>query len=128
MGSTVGRDFDEAVGSRYWREADARAVLDAWVASGEAVVPFASRFGLSPQRLERWRQRLMPETTPEGMVTFFPVMLSGRAEGARETSVPPVAVAWSIEISGGVRVQVPCAGGAELLAGALRAVREVWSC
>lgn len=128
MGRTVGRDFDEAVVSRYWREADARAVLDAWVASGEAVVPFAGRFGLSPQRLERWRQRLMPETTPEGVVTFFPVMLAGRAAGVPETSAPPPGLAWSIELSGDVRVQVPCAGGAELLAGALRAVREVWPC
>jgi transposase-like protein len=46
------------LGCRRWRVADARAVLDAQVASGLSVCQFARQQGLDPQRLHRWRHQL----------------------------------------------------------------------
>ena len=54
----------------YWREVDARAVLEAWRESGETMATFARRHGIQRGRLERWSRRLR-ESGPE--VRFHPV-------------------------------------------------------
>jgi len=46
---------------RRWKIADARSVLAALAASGLSLPEFASRKGLEPQRLRRWRQQLARE-------------------------------------------------------------------
>ena len=47
--------------SRPWKIADARATLNAQVASGLSIEAFAKREGLDSDRLYRWRRRLAVE-------------------------------------------------------------------
>lgn len=42
----------------YWRDADARVVVDAWRSSGLSRARFASEVGCSKKRLDRWAARL----------------------------------------------------------------------
>lgn len=46
----------------YWREADARLVLESWRESGESLRAFARRHGVQRARLSRWRARLDSST------------------------------------------------------------------
>ena len=53
------RDALEQVAKRgYWREADARALIEAWRSSGESLSRFARRYGVQHSRLTRWVKRL----------------------------------------------------------------------
>jgi DNA-binding transcriptional regulator YiaG len=45
----------------YWRAADARVVLAAWMDSDLSLSAFARHFGISVQRLRRWRDALAVE-------------------------------------------------------------------
>ena len=64
---------------RYWREADARVMVEAWRISGGTLSEFADRHGVDPKRIARWAWRL-GRPKPEA-VHFHPVRLSGeRAE------------------------------------------------
>ena len=54
---------------RQWREADARAALDEWKASGMSIERFAQSKGYAPTRLRTWKQRLDAEPS----VRFVPV-------------------------------------------------------
>jgi hypothetical protein len=47
-----------AAGKGYWREAEARRVIQAWEESGEALSRFAAKHGLKAARLARWASRL----------------------------------------------------------------------
>jgi hypothetical protein len=81
---------------RYWREADARLVVDAWRQSGLLMAEFAKLHGVQAKRLSRWAQRLQTSLPP---VTFHPVQpvtkhgVTGRlqcyAGGARRSGRPP---------------------------------------
>ena len=42
----------------YWRESDARALIEAWRSSGEPLPRFARRYGVQHSRLTRWVKRL----------------------------------------------------------------------
>ena len=44
--------------SKYWSEADGRAVIEAWRRSGESRSAFARRHGLQTKRLKYWAGRL----------------------------------------------------------------------
>jgi hypothetical protein len=44
--------------SKYWSEAEGRAVVDAWRRSGESAPEFARRHGLRAKRLKYWSKRL----------------------------------------------------------------------
>ncbi len=51
--------------SKYWSEAEGRAVVEAWRRSGESATEFARRHGLRAKRIVYWEQRLSrPETGP----------------------------------------------------------------
>jgi hypothetical protein len=115
-----GSRLARAVKSRYWRERDARVVLDAWLASGTSLGAFASEHGLHLGRLERWRRRLHPERQAEVAPVFFPVEVV-------DAAVDQVG-AWRIVLGRDVRLEVPCAGGAPLLAETLTAIRDAWPC
>ena len=45
-------------GKSYWREADARQVVQAWESSGQALSHFAAAQGVKVARLARWASRL----------------------------------------------------------------------
>ena len=88
-------DVTEVVERPYWREAEARVVVEAWRTSGEALVGFARRYGIEPGRVARWAARLEGAATP---MRFHPVRLAEGAPGAGE--------AIEIHLAGGRRVRV----------------------
>ena len=73
------RDMLEQVAKRgYWREADARALIEAWRSSGEPLSRFARRYGIQRSRLTRWVKRL-EGTAP---MVLHPVRLVAKATNA----------------------------------------------
>jgi hypothetical protein len=97
----------EALGTRYWREEQARVVLVAWASSGESMAAFARRHELTVQRLRWWKRWLMPTTTSavdEGDAldaTFLPVHVVGR-----EVATEPI-----VDVSAAERLEVVVRGG-----------------
>lgn len=77
----------------YWREADARIVVEAWRNSGEGLSAFARRQRVERKRLARWVRRL--ERAGVRPLHFHPVRLVGR---------PP-------ESGGGAPIEIQLAGG-----------------
>jgi len=62
----------------YWREADARVMVEAWRASDEPLAGFAQRHGVQRGRLSRWASRLASAApTP---VHFHPVRVAPSGE------------------------------------------------
>ena len=58
---------------QYWREDDARIVVNAWRRSGQRLIAFARAHEVHPRRLARWARRL--ESASEERVSFHPVRL-----------------------------------------------------
>ena len=83
----------------YWREAEARVVVEAWRESGEELSRFARQQGVDPRRLSRWARRLGVERGRSPR--FHPVRLVGTA-AAIENGVP-----IEIELATGQRIIVP---------------------
>jgi hypothetical protein len=73
----------------YWREADARAVVEAWLRSGQPLSRFARGHGLQPHRLSRWAGRLQGKGRP---VRFHPVRVVGGDGGERREAIEVVLV------------------------------------
>jgi hypothetical protein len=93
-------DLAGIVEKPYWREREARVVVDAWKASGEKLCRFAAAHGLRRQRIKRWAGRLTPG--PGRRVGFHPVrMLAERR--------PEIGAGARIEVvlADGRRVRVP---------------------
>jgi len=59
----------------YWRESDARVLIEAWRATGESLAGFAKRHGVKPRRLTRWIQQLEESAVP----ALHPVRLVERS-------------------------------------------------
>ena len=90
---------------RPWTESEARFVLEACAGSGEALVTFARRMKLVPQRLQWWQKRLEQPASevgspPEEAPVFVPMVV--RAEPV--DGLPDKSAA--VLVSGGVRVEV----------------------
>jgi hypothetical protein len=86
-------EIRRVAGQRYWREAEARVVIDAWQRSGESLSDFSHRHGILRQRLERWARRL---GVSEGRVRFHRVRLVERRRSAEavEASGAPIEIEW----------------------------------
>ncbi len=82
---------------RYWREAEARVVVEAWRNSGESLSGFARRHGVDPRRVARWAWRV--EGSAPAPVRFHPVRLAEHGDGN--------GAAIEIHLVGGQRVRVP---------------------
>ena len=67
-------DVRRVTAKRYWREEDARVVVEAWRESGMTRAAFARRHGVDLQRLARWSARLGEAAGPS--VRFHPVRLA----------------------------------------------------
>lgn len=85
----------------YWKEAEARVMVEAWRSSGETQSEFAARYGVDPKRIARWVSRL--ESPRAETVQFHPVRVVG-VEPEKEAGS-----AIEILLVGGRRVRV--AGG-----------------
>lgn len=99
----------------YWRERDARLVVEAWRASGRSIEDFAVAHGLGARRLSRWARRLgaprartpEPSAKPAPMkLHFHPVELVGGERSLRDAAI-------EIVLGGEWRVRVPSGFGAE---------------
>ncbi len=68
----------------YWRESEARVMVEAWQRSGETLSGFSKRHGVKYERLRRWAGRLEGSPEPEREpVRLHPVRVVGREEGVR---------------------------------------------
>jgi hypothetical protein len=76
----------------YWRDADARVIVDAWRRSGQTRSAFATEHDLDPRRLRRWIARLAG--SPKRAVRFHPV----RVVPPPVESAPPPAGAPAVEV------------------------------
>jgi hypothetical protein len=88
----------EVAARPYWREAEARTVVEAWRNSGESLSGFARRHGVDPGRVARWAARLERASTP---VRFHPVRLARLREHDDGGGA-----AIEIHLVGGQRVRV----------------------
>jgi hypothetical protein len=107
----------------YWREAEARVLVEAWRGSGETLARFARRHRVEPRRLARWVSRL--ERGADEGVRFHPVrLLEQQAEPERSGSSAPI----EIELAHGRRVCVPRGFEAEDLRRVLVVLGKVAAC
>jgi hypothetical protein len=93
--SAVGVQLAVIARRRYWREAEARAVVEAWRRSSEPIASFARRHGIHPQRVARWAARIKVA----GVVRFHAVRLTPAAIDETRSI--------EIQLDGGWRVLVP---------------------
>jgi transposase-like protein len=63
--------------SRYWSEAEGRAVIEAWRRSGEPRSAFAKRHGLQAKRLRYWAGRLSRAEKPARKLALVPATVVG---------------------------------------------------
>jgi hypothetical protein len=107
----------------YWREAEARVLVEAWRGTGELLGRFARRHGVEPRRLARWVSRL--ERGADEGVRFHRVrLLEQQAEPEGIGSGAPI----EIELAHGRRVCVPRGFEAEDLRRVLVVLGEVAAC
>ncbi len=104
----------------YWREADARLVLDLWQSSSLSLSAFAAEHGLSHNRLARWRRRLDAKAPGP---RFHPV----RVIDSPSVSVAADSSSSSIEVivAGGRRVAIDRGFDPNLLAEVVRALEAI---
>jgi hypothetical protein len=69
------RKIEQVAAKRYWREGEARVVVEAWRRSGESLADFARHRGVGRARLARWARRL---DRPSVGVRFHRVQLVER--------------------------------------------------
>lgn len=113
-------DVAEVAGRPYWRQAEARRIVEAWRESGELVSEFARRHGVDPKRVSRWASRLRRSTpTP---VHFHPVRVAGDGASRQEGA------AIEIELRAGRRVRVAPGFEAEDLRRVLAVLAEGTPC
>ncbi len=77
----------ELAAGRYWSEADGRAALAAFEASGLTRAAFRRETGITPQRLKWWRQRLGATTESIGKIEFVPVEVAPRSAGVEDATM-----------------------------------------
>jgi len=104
----------------YWREAEARIVVEAWRSSSETLSGFAKRHGVAPRRLARWASRL--QESGEGSLRFHPVRLVERSHESRDGA--PI----EIGLGGGRCVRVRRGFEAEDLRRVLAVLEEARTC
>ena len=88
---------------RYWREADARRVVEAWRESEASAAAFARRYQLDPKRILRWAKDLDAPLNPRA-VQFHPVRVVDRCDAPTPAFDAPII---EIVLVGGERIRVP---------------------
>lgn len=107
---------------RHWREADARAELEAWRRSGKRLTEYARERGVRPQRLSRWAARLKARAG-QADVPFHPVKLvTPRSVPAQPKEV------LEVVLRDGRLVRVPYGFAPEHLHGVLQVLEGETGC
>ena len=108
-----GADVLQVAQRRYWREPEARMLVEAWRSSGAGL---ARRHDFDPRRLARWVRRFEADES----VRFHAVQLVQR----RPESEGPI----EIEVADGRRVRLPRGFEEEDLRRLLRVLGEAATC
>jgi hypothetical protein len=112
------RGLAKLAGRSYWREDDARRIVDGWRESGDPVSVFAARLGIDPRRVARWARRLADR--PHEAFRFVPV----RVVDDR----PDTRASIDIELGHGRRVRVAAGFAADDLRRVLAILDERVPC
>jgi hypothetical protein len=112
------RGLTKLAGRSYWREDDARRIVDGWRQSGEPVSVFAARLGVHPRRVSRWARRLAGG--PQEAFRFVPV----RVADDRREGRPSI----DIELGHGRLVRVAAGFAADDLRRVLAVLEERMPC
>jgi hypothetical protein len=107
---------------RYWREADARVIVEAWQESGDSLAGFAQRYRVDRKRIARWASRLRA-TSPTPTVRFHPVHVVAGATDDRRGGAP-----IEVVFAEGPTVRVPPGCAAEDVTVVLRVVAAEAAC
>jgi len=100
VGGTDRERLRELAADRYWGEAEGRAAVAAFEASGLSKEAFARATGIKAQRLAWWRRRA-PAPEPAGKIEFVPV------DVARPAPSPAPGRDAAMEVAiGDVRIRV----------------------
>ena len=92
----------------YWREADARAVVEAWQRSGMRLSEFAREWGVQARRLRRWVARLEPAGR-KGGISFHPVRLTDKSGAQAQHDA-----VLEVVLGDGRALELKCNGEVEL--------------
>jgi transposase-like protein len=112
------RGLTKLAGRSYWREDDARRIVDAWLQSGEPVSVVAAHLGIDPRRVSRWARRL--DDRSHRACRFVPVRVADdRPEGRASID---------IELGHGRRVRVAAGFAADDLRRVLAILDERMPC
>jgi len=112
-----------ALSSSYWREGEARQVLEFWRASGLSLHAFAARHGIGRTRLQRWKTRLEGGTAP----AFHPVQVVFDSQTRQDSMGDASPGRVELVLGNGRRVAVGSDFDASVLE-ELVGVVESWSC
>ena len=115
-------ELEEVVNKVYWRRADAAVVIRALETSGQSLAGFCRQYGLSPQRVGRWRATLSVADEVELVAVD---VVDRRRESATRGDDADGSIA--IVLRNGRRLMVSPGFDAELLAEVARVV-EAWPC
>lgn len=90
------KQWKRLAGKRRWTEAEARAVVDAWRASGQRVQTFARERGVGAWRLRYWAPRLSagtksstskPASKSTAQLRLVPALITGAGYDSRPAVV-----------------------------------------
>jgi hypothetical protein len=110
---------------RRWTAEEAGDALVAWEASGQELAAFAVSQGLDPQRLTRWRRRLVATGSPT-FEEILPTVITATIAGDASASVPRER--FEIVMPSGRVVRVPESFEAGALRRLLAVVDEARAC
>ena len=86
-----------------WREAEARAFLSGWRASGQPLTVYCQQRGVQYERVRRWRSKLGSDAGSAGTVPEFkPVRIVEDAQPSASIEE----ASMEIELEGGRRIRV----------------------
>jgi hypothetical protein len=82
----------EVLSKPYWREAEARVVVDALTRAGEPLATFCRRHGVATERVRRWRDALSSERSEAERpgVRWAEVVVERRAAAGPDAAVEVV--------------------------------------
>jgi hypothetical protein len=90
-------NITEVAVRRYWRESDARVMVEAWRHRGQSLAEFARRHRVDRRRVGRWAGRI--DGSAPAPVRFHPVRVAAPDGGD--------GAAIESQLAGGPRVRVP---------------------
>lgn len=86
----------------YWREEEARVIVEAWRRASEPLPKFAMRYGVDPRRIARWAGRL--KARPAAM-RFHAVRLGQTGEPGSGSIEIAFGDGWRVRVARGFEAE-----------------------